>query len=137
MQIEPRVIVLFAFVFITLLTAIAVLAAAIGWLPNANAQLVSWGLPTVIGEIILTVVMYFKSQWSNQITINLAFEGSDAFNVDFATTSCTYTVIDSSGKEVKTGNIVPILGHGGWQIQLPVAASSENSISLSLGNTDW
>jgi hypothetical protein len=115
-----------------MLSALAVLAAAVGWLPNADPTLISWGIPTVLGEIIATMVMFFKSQWSGQITVNLVFDGVDSFDIDFETSSCTYSVIDSRGKEVSTGTIAPILGHGGWQIVLPINVNPDNSISLSL-----
>lgn len=129
---EPRVIVLFVFVAVTLLTALAVLAAAVGWFPDADPKLVSWGIPAVLGEIVATMVMFFKGQWSGQVTVNLVFDGVDSFDIDFETSACTYSVIDSSGKEVSNGNIAPILGHGGWQIVLPINVNPDNSISLSL-----
>jgi hypothetical protein len=48
---EPRILVLIAFVVITVLTALAVLAAAVGWFPAADPKLIAWGIPTVLGEI--------------------------------------------------------------------------------------
>ncbi len=129
---EPRILVLIAFVVITVLTALAVLAAAVGWFPAADPKLIAWGIPTVLGEIAATMIMFFKGQWSSQVTINLIFENIDSFDIDFDNPGCTYTVIDSSGREVSRGNIVPILGHGGWQIKLPINVNPDNSISLSL-----
>lgn len=131
---EPRIIVLIAFVVITILTALAVLASAIGWFPDASPKLVTWGIPGVLGEIVLTMIMFFKGQWSNKklVTINLSFDGIDSFDIDFDISKCTYTVIESSGHEVNTGNIAPILGHGGWQIKLPTNVDPDNSVSLSL-----
>jgi len=129
---EPRILVLIAFVVITILTALAVLASAVGWFPDADPKLVAWGIPTVLGEIVATMIMFFKGQWSSQVTINLGFGDIDSFDIDFDNPKCTYTVIDSSGREVNTGNIAPILGHGGWQIKLPINVNPDNSISLSL-----
>lgn len=129
---EPRVIVLFAFIAVTLLTALAVLGAALGFFPMASEQLISWGIPAVLGEIAVTVVMFFQTQWSSQVVVNLNFDGVDPFDIDFDNPKCSYTVIDSSGREVNSGCVVPVLGHGGWQIKLPVSVNADNSISLTL-----
>lgn len=129
---EPRVIVLLVFMAITMLTALAVLAAALGLFPNANSQLISWGIPTVLGEIIVTVIIFFRSQWSSQIVINLTFEEIDPFAIDFDSAKCSYTVIDSSGRIINEGCIAPIMGHGGWQIKLPVSVSAQHCIALTL-----
>lgn len=129
---EPRVIVLIAFISITVLTALAVLAASVGWLPDANEQLVTWGLPTIVGEIVATMIMFFKGQWDNQVVVNLGFGNTDSFSLDFDAANCTYSVFDSSGTQISSGNIAPVMGHGGWQITLPVNVNQDHSISLSL-----
>jgi hypothetical protein len=64
---EPRVVVLYVFVFITLLTAIAVIGAAIGLFPGAVPKLVSWGLPILGGEIIMTVALILRQEWGQRI----------------------------------------------------------------------
>ena len=67
---NTRTITLLAFLAITVLTAVAVLAAAVGWLPNAKPQLVSWGIPAVLGEIVVTVILYVKSPPAQTIKVN-------------------------------------------------------------------
>ena len=58
---NPRVASLYSFLAITVLTALAVLAAAVGWLPSAQPDLVKWGLPVVLAEIVATVVAYVRT----------------------------------------------------------------------------
>jgi hypothetical protein len=126
---NPRTVALFAFIVITVLTALAVLGAAVGWLPQADPKLVSWGIPAVLGEIVATVVIYLKSPTS-VIKVNLAFEGFDSDEIDLKN-SGTFSVLDVSGKEVTRGNLVPILGPGGYQVTLPPALDPASSIQLS------
>jgi hypothetical protein len=126
---NQRTIALLAFLAITVLTALAVLAAAVGWLPHAEPKLVSWGIPSVLGEIVATVVIYLKSP-IEVIRVNLAFEGAPATGVDLSH-SGTYRVLDNSGKELKAGTLVPILGPGGYQVTLPPALDPASCISLS------
>jgi hypothetical protein len=129
---EPRMIVLIAFVSITVLTALAVLGAAVGWLPQADPKLISWGIPTVLGEIVATMVMFFKAQWGSRIVVNLTFDGLDPADIDLDTPNCSYTIVDSSGRELSHGSVAPNFGHGGWQIKLPVTVSPDQSVSLTL-----
>ena len=126
---NPRAIALLAFLGITVLTAVAVLAAAVGWLPSADPKLVSWGIPTVLGEIVATVVIYLKSPVET-IRVNLEFQGIPAASVDLSH-SGSFTVLDNSGKQLKTGTLVPILGPGGYQVTLPSALDPSSSIALS------
>lgn len=79
---NPRTAALFAFLGITILTAVAVLVAAVGWLPNADPKLVSWGIPAVLGEIVATVILYAKSPPAHTIRINLASEGDALAELD-------------------------------------------------------
>jgi hypothetical protein len=127
---EPRFIVLLAFVSITVLTALAVLGAAIGFFPDASESLITWGIPVVLGEIVVSVVLYFRTQWVQRIKINLDFE--DAEPDSFDPSACTYAILDSAGKEIENDTIAPILGYGGWQVQLPKDVRPEHSVSLSL-----
>ncbi len=126
---NPRAIALLAFLAITVLTAIAVLAAAVGWLPNADPKLVSWGIPAVLGEIVATIVVYVKSP-THTIRVNLEFHGATPTGVDL-TDSGTYSVLDNSGKQRTSGKVVPILGPGGYQVTLPAALEPTDSIVLS------
>ena len=127
---NTRTITLLAFLAITVLTAVAVLAAAVGWLPKANPQLVSWGIPAVLGEIVVTVILYVKSPPAQAIKVNLAFQGVPASKVDLSD-SGTYTILDMSGKERLSGTVVPILGPGGYQVTLPVALHPTDSVAMS------
>jgi hypothetical protein len=127
---EPRVIVLLAFVFITVLTALAVLGAAIGLFPSASESLITWGIPVVLGEIVVSVVLFFRTQWVQRIKVNLDFDGAEPDSFD--PLACTYAIMDSTGKEIEKDAIAPILGHGGWQVQLPKDVRPEHSVSLSL-----
>lgn len=127
---NPRHLALLAFLAITVATAIAVLIAAIGWLPHADPKLVAWGIPAVLGEIVATVILYVKAPPSHTIRINLAFEAEEAAGIDLDT-SATYMVLDNSGREKIRGTVVPILGPGGYQVTLPSAVDAEDSVSLS------
>ncbi len=127
---EPRVIVLIAFVSITVITAMAVLGAAIGLFPKASDRLITWGIPVVLGEIVLSVVLFFRTQWIQRIKINLDFGNADP--EDFDRTQCTYTILDPTGREVASDNIGPSHGPGGWQIQLPENVRSDYSVSIFL-----
>jgi len=124
---EPRIIVLLSFVFITVLTALAVLAAAVGWLPQASEKLTSWGIPAVLCEIVLTVVMYFRTQWGQQIRINVKFGDLDPADVTLDSKHCTYLIKDAGGKEIQRGQLGPTFGLGGWQVQLPNGVSGDQS----------
>lgn len=122
---NPRTIALFVFLGVTVLTALAVLAAAVGWLPNANARLVSWGIPAVLGEIVATIVVYVKSP-AQMIRVNLMFPTQPDLGPN-----ASYLVLDSAGKERKKGTVVPILGPGGYQVTVPAAVEPTDSIALS------
>ena len=108
---QPRILVLIAFVIITVLSALAVLAAAVGWLPNADEKLVSWGIPAVLGEIVATMVMFFKGQWESQMIKNITFDEVDPADIDLDGPNCRYTIVDSSGRELNSGNVAPSFGH--------------------------
>jgi hypothetical protein len=128
---EPRILVLFSFVIITFLTALAVLAAAIGLLPQASDKLVSWGIPAVLGEIVLTVIMYFRAGLKQQIRINVSFDGQEPADVNLDDATCTYKIKDLDGKQIKKGSLGATFGHGGWQVQLPTYVSTDQSVALS------
>jgi len=126
-----RIIVLSAFVLITVLTALAVLGAAIGLFPGANEKLITWGIPTVLGEIVASVVLFFKTQWIPQeIKINLEFDGNDPIN--FNGPKCTYAILDHRGKEVGNDSVGLNHGPGGWQVQLAQPTLPDHSVSVSL-----
>lgn len=128
---EPRVVVLLAFVLTTVLTALAVLGAAIGLFPAASDKLVTWGIPAVLGEIVASIVLFFRTQWTPQaIKINLDFEGADPINFDGP--NCTYTILDQRGKEVERDSVGLNLGPGGWQVQLPEQIRPDHSVSVTL-----
>jgi hypothetical protein len=122
---NPRTIALLAFVGITVLTAVAVLGAAVGWLPNADPRLVSWGIPAVLGEIAATVVIYLRTP-AHTIRVNLKAPPE----VELVN-SGTYTIFDNSGKQRKSGTVMPIFGPGGYQITLPEALGPTESVTLS------
>ena len=128
---EPRILVLFSFVFVTVLTALAVLAAAVGWLPQASDKLVSWGIPAVIGQIVGTVIMYFRAELKQKIRINVAFDGQEPADVNLDDAICLYKIKDVDGKAIKEGSLGPTFGQGGWQVQLPTYVSSDQSVALS------
>lgn len=135
---NPRTIALLAFLAITVLTAVAVIAAAVGWLPDADPKLISWGIPTVLGEIIATVVVYVKSP-TQTIRVNLEFQAALPTGVDLLD-SGSYSILDNSGKQRKSGTVVPILGPGGYQVTLPAALDPTDSIALSFterGGDAW
>jgi len=135
---NPRTTALLAFLAITVLTALAVLAAAVGWLPSADPKLVSWGIPAVLGEIVATVVVYLKTP-AHIIRVNLEFQGATPTGIDLDGAG-TYRVLDNSGKERTYGKVVPILGPGGYQVTLPAALEPTDSISLSFserGGDAW
>lgn len=126
---NPRSIALLTFLGITALTAIAVLAAAVGWLPKADPKLISWGIPAVLGEIVATVFVYVKTP-AHTIRVNLEFHGATPTGVDL-NESGTYSVLDNSGRERKSGKVVPILGPGGYQVTLPEFLEPTDAIVLA------
>ena len=130
---HPRTITLFAFLAIFVLTAMAVLAAAVGWLPGADPKLVTWGIPALLGEIAAAVLVYFKSP--TEIRVNLIFPENDATDVDLSN-SGAFVVLDNSGRERQRGSIVPILGPGGYQVTLPASLDPKDSIALSFTERD-
>ncbi|MBI4471176.1 MAG: hypothetical protein HY646_00815 [Acidobacteria bacterium] len=133
---EPRTWVLAVFLLITLLSALAVLAAAVGWLPGAAPELIKWGIPAVLGEIVATVLVFFKGQWAQSLRINIVFQGTEASDLILDGKNCRYTVFDLAGDTVREGKLGPTLGHGGWQIELPFAVQSQHSVSLTLRSHD-
>jgi hypothetical protein len=124
------------FLLITLLTAIAVLAAAVGWLPHAAPQLVTWGIPGLLAEIVATVVVFFKGQWAQNLRVNIAFDGADASEVILDVANCCYEVHDTAGELVQSGKVGPSLGPGGWQIELPEILQENHFVILSLRSDD-
>lgn len=126
---NPRTTALMAFLGVTVLTALAVLAAAVGWLPGADPKLVSWGIPTVLGEIVATVVIYLKTP-THSVRVNLMFPEAPLMEVDLGH-SGTYLVYDKSGKEKKSGSVVPVLGPGGYQVTLPLVLDPMDSVTLA------
>ena len=133
---EPRVVALLSFVCITVLTALAVLGAALGFFPNANEQLVTWGLPAVLGEIVVTVVLYLRSSDGHRIKINVAFEGIDPNEVELTADNCRYEIRDLTGRQIRHGSVAPDFGPGGWQIELPVDVMTDQTVSLTFELSD-
>jgi hypothetical protein len=132
-----RTIVLVAFVVITVLTALAVLGAALGLFPGANEKLITWGIPAVLGEIVASIVLFFKAQMvPHEIKINLDFDGQEPVNFDGP--NCEYFVFDHRGKEVERDSVGLNHGPGGWQVQLgqPVLPDHSVSVSLTTDNGD-
>ena len=67
---------LLALVLTAVLTALADLGAAIGLLPAANEKLITRRIPEVLSEIVASIVLFFRTQWTPQaIKINLDFGG--------------------------------------------------------------
>ena len=89
---EAKNIVLYALVVVTILTALAVLIAALGWVSNPDPKLVSWGIPTVLGEIVAAVLIFFKGEWGSQVSVNLAFDDTDYLDLEFVSSDCHYKV---------------------------------------------
>jgi hypothetical protein len=127
----PRIWVLVAFLIITVLTALAVLGAAVGYFPEANERLVTWGMPVVLGEIVATVVIFFRTQWTSQIKINLIFENAEPNDVRLDSSNCRYDIYED-GRKVRSGNLTPNFGVGGWQIELPADLRPEQVVYLEL-----
>jgi hypothetical protein len=134
--VAPRSWVLAVFLLITFLSAVAVLAAAIGWLPHVTPQLVSWGIPAVLGEIVVTVIVFFRGQWAQKLRINIAFEGANASDVILDVSNCSYEVHDTAGELVQKGKVGPSLGPGGWQIELSASVQENHFVILSLHSQD-
>jgi hypothetical protein len=126
---NPRTIALLVFLGITVLTAVAVLAAAVGWLPDADERLVSWGIPAVLGEIVATVIIYLKTP-THTIRVNLQFDGLAPAGVDLIDDG-SFAVLDNSGKQRMKGTVLPILGPGGYQVTLPAAVEPTDTIMLT------
>jgi hypothetical protein len=129
---SPRVWVLVAFLLITVLTALAVLGASLGFFPEANERLVTWGMPVVLGEIVATVVIFFRTQWSTQIKINLAFENAETNDIRLDSSNCRYEIYEGEGRKVRSGNLTPNFGVGGWQIELPADLRPDQVVYLQL-----
>ena len=129
---SPRVWVLVAFLLITVLTALAVLGAALGFFPEANERLVTWGMPVVLGEIVATVVIFFRTQWTTQIKINLTFEDAEPNDIRLDSSNCRYEIREGEGRIVRSGNLTPNFGVGGWQIELPPDLRPDQVVYLQL-----
>jgi hypothetical protein len=141
----PRVWVLTVFLLLMLLTGVAVLGAAVGWLRHAAPQLVTWGLPSFLGEILASVIVVFKLQWTqketvsrpraNKLRVNIAFDGFDTADVVLDGANCSYEVYDET-EVVQKGKVAPSLGPGGWQIVLPANLPESHSVKLLLRSQD-
>jgi hypothetical protein len=125
-----RTTALLVFVVITLLTALAVLGAAVGWLPDADDRLLKWGIPAVLGEIVGTTVLYVRAPMTRALLVNLDFSRATKKAVNLAGTG-TYIIRDSSGKTKRKGTVVPIHVDGGWKVQLPGSMAANDSVTLT------
>lgn len=129
---EIKHIVLYAFLGITTLTAVAVLVAALKLFGVNAPELVTWGMPAVLGGVASSVFVVFRGEWGSKVDVNMAFNDADFLDLDFEPSKCRYKVHDWSGKEIDEGNVHPILGQGGWAVKIPVVVTSDQSLSLEL-----
>jgi hypothetical protein len=125
---------LLAFLGVTVLTAIVVLAANIGVFGEAvrTSDFAKWGIGAVIAEIVGATVAALK--WSLSpfdIRVNLDFSPKDSLDVDLDVDKCTYEVREE-GKIIEKGKIDLALAHGGWQCTLPSTVRPKHVVGLNL-----
>ena len=129
---DVKNVALLGFLFVTMVTAFAVIASAVGVLPNVDPQFVKWGIPTVLGGIVGTVVLFLRVQLTHAFRFFIEFEGANVGDVILDVSKCTYTLNDASGALVKNGNIGPTtLGHQ-WQVEFPISIQPDQSLTLTL-----
>lgn len=130
---ETRVVVLLSFVSITVITSLAVIAAAIGWLPGARDDFIRWGMTVVLTEIVGTVILFIRQDWGNRLKLNIDFK-NNLDPTDISIVSCEYKITDRlNPTKTKKGRLEPIRASysGYWQVDLPSITNTSYSISLT------
>lgn len=131
---RERLILLIAFLAVTVFTAVIVLLANIGAFGEAvrTSDFSKWGIGAVLVEIVGATVAAFK--WSFlpvNIQVNLDFSPKMPVDVNLDVDNCTYEVREQ-GKIVATGKMDLALGQGGWQCNLPATVRLNSIIRLNL-----
>jgi len=140
---RERMIFLIAFLGITILTAVIVLFANIGFFGEdvRTSDFSKWGIGAVLAEVVGATVIAFKGSFAPTVVkVNLEFENEPSSGVDIDVDKCTFTIRES-GNIVSTGKLDLVFGFGGWQCTLPSTVTSNQSVQLDFiernGHTWW
>ena len=133
MRLERRVI-LFAFLFIILLTAVAGILVILGFFPKADPQFGRWIYGVLLVEILGAVVSFFKFRPSAEsMLVNIIFpQGVAPQSVELDDMNCTYEIKDREGDVKSQGQIVPIRGVGGYYCRLNSNIAPSDYVKLNL-----
>ena len=141
MRLERRFI-LFTFLFIILLTAVAGILVILGLFPKADPQFGRWIYGVLLVEILGAVVSFFKFRPSAEsLLVNILFpQGVEPQSVDLDDGHCTYEIKDKHGDIKSQGQIVPIRGPGGYYCRLNLNIDPNDYVKLNLleiNGTQW
>ncbi|KPV65061.1 MAG: hypothetical protein AOA65_0564 [Candidatus Bathyarchaeota archaeon BA1] len=131
---KERMILLIAFLAITVVTAVVVLLANIGVFGEAvrTSDFSKWGVGVVLAEIVGATIAVFK--WSLlpvDIKVNLDFSPKSSIDVDLDVDNCTYDIREG-GRIIATGKMDLAFAQGGWQCALPSTVRLNHIIRLNL-----
>ena len=131
---KERIMLLLAFLAVTVLTAIVVLFANIGIFGEAvrTSDFAKWGLGVVIAEIVGATITALK--WTlhpYDIEVNLDFSPENPIDVDLDVDKCTYEIREA-GKIIEAGRMDLAFAHGGWQSTLPSTVKPKHIVRLNL-----
>lgn len=130
MKIERRT-VLFVFLFIIVITAIAGVLALLGLFPKADPQFGRWIMGVLLVEILAAVIGFLKYR-PEAMFVNILFPPSiKPQKVDLDQNKCTYEIRDKDGN-VKSYKVVPIVGPGGVQCRLSSNVNPSDYVRLNL-----
>ena len=130
MRVERRT-VLIVFLFIIVVTAIAGVLTLLGLFPKADPQFGRWIMGVLLVEILGAVVGFLKYR-PEAMFVNILFPPKiQPQKIDLDQNKCTYEIKDKDGK-VKSGNIVPMPGPGGFQCRLSYNVNPSDYVKLNL-----
>ena len=131
---KERIILLTAFLAVTVLTAVVVLFANIGFFGEAvrTSDFSKWGIGAVLAEVVGATIAVFKFSFIPiQIKVNLDFPDSVP-DVNLDLDKCEYEIREG-GNVSSSGKLAIAEGEaGGWQCTLPPTVTSNQIVKLNL-----
>ncbi len=131
---KEKMLFLFAFVAITVLTAVIVLLANIGFFGSEVRQsdFAKWGIGAVLGEIVIATITAFKWEVVSPINMPIILDikkTSSLYGVNLEHAECSYEINDTNGERVAGGEKIKITKDrqsGYWKFFVPLPSNMKN-----------
>lgn len=120
MTANQRWIVLSIVYLLFLLIGLGALAAAMGWLPNANQKFIDWAIAVLFGDIAAAALVGFKTLFGpthNQVFVTIQFPVQPGTKVD--PIKAEFEVRNGKAIVKSRGEAALALQAGGWMCSFP------------------